>query len=165
MNSSHIKRKLYIDLQPQVVDNRVVSLLFSPFHLLSKKYTGWMLRQIAMNTKMRWTPSNLMSGLQGLFKPSVEDDGRLLRAALDDIRQAMLDCLGASGAAAYPQIQFRVAYASDLQELWYLRGDVMAVISAMDGEATARRKLARISDMFKGHLPKGLATRPSPLGD
>lgn len=124
-----------------------------------------MLRHIALNTKMRWTPSNLMSGLQGLFKSPAEDDGSRERAALDDIRQAMLDCLGASGAAAYPQIQFRVTYASDIQELWYLRGDVMAVLSATDGEATARRKLARVSDLFKGHLPKGLATRPSPLGD
>lgn len=124
-----------------------------------------MLRQTAPNTKMRWTPSNLMSGLQGLFKSPAEDDSNRTQVTLDDIRQAMLDCLGAPGAAAYPQLQLRMAYASDVQELWYLRGDLMAVIAAKDGEVTARRKLARISDMFKGHLPKGLATRPSPLGD
>lgn len=124
-----------------------------------------MLRHTALNTKMRWTPSNLVSGLQGLFKSPVEDDDRQPQAALNDIRRTMLDCLGASGAAAYPEIQLRIAYASDPQELWYLRGDLMAVIAATDGEVTARRKLARISDLFKGHLPKGLATRPSPLGD
>lgn len=106
-----------------------------------------------------------MSGLQGLFKSPAEDDSNRTQVTLDDIRQAMLDCLGAPGAAAYPQLQLRMAYASDVQELWYLRGDLMAVIAAKDGEVTARRKLARISDMFKGHLPKGLATRPSPLGD
>lgn len=124
-----------------------------------------MLRHIALNTKMRWSPSNLMSSLHSLFTGPAEDDGSRARAALQDIRQAMLKCLGIAGAAAYPQIQFRITYASELQELWYLRGDVMAVIAAMEGEVTARRELAHISDLFKGHLPKGLATRPSPLGD
>jgi len=83
---------------------------------------------------------------------------------LNDIRHAMLDVLGDRGAQAYPVVQLRVTYADDVQDLWYLRGDVMAAIAAMDGEATAREQLADVSAMFKGLLPSGLSSRASPLG-
>lgn len=83
---------------------------------------------------------------------------------LNDIRQAMLGMLGDRGAQAYPVVQLRVTYADDVQDLWYLRGDVMAAIAAMHGEAIAREQLAAVSAMFKGLLPSGLSTRRSPLG-
>ncbi len=84
-------------------------------------------------------------------------------SALNDIRQAMLDVLGDRGAMAYPMVKLRLTYANDVQDLWYLRGDVMAAIAALDGEATARKQLAILSAMFKGQLPSGLASRFSPL--
>jgi hypothetical protein len=61
-------------------------------------------------------------------------------------------------------VELKVVRANDLQELWYLRGDLMAAIAAVHGEAIARRNLIQISDMFKGFLPKALTSRPSPLG-
>jgi hypothetical protein len=57
----------------------------------------------------------------------------------------------------------RITEAIDLQDLWYLRGDVMAALAEIEGEASARRKLNQVSNMFKGLLPKGLSSRPSPL--
>ena len=62
-------------------------------------------------------------------------------------------------------VRLRVTYADSLQDLWYLRGDVMASISAENGESVARAKIAQISEMFKGNLPNGLGSRPSPLAD
>jgi hypothetical protein len=109
---------------------------------------------------MRWTPSTLMNSLlKGGNAAKVRRD----TAALNDIRQAMLDVLGDRGAMAYPVVKWRVTYANDVQDLWYLRGDVMAAIAAMDGEATARKQLAIVTAMFKGQLPSGLASRFSPL--
>lgn len=85
--------------------------------------------------------------------------------AMDQIRQAMLESMGDPVTEAYPVVRLRVSYANDLQDLWYLRGDVMAAIAAMHGEAIARSKLTQISDLFKGLLPPGLSSRPSPLGN
>jgi hypothetical protein len=76
----------------------------------------------------------------------------------------MLHVLGERGALSYPVVQLRVTYADDVQDLWYLRGDVMAAIAAMDGEVAARDQLAEVSAMFKGLLPSGLSSRASPLG-
>jgi hypothetical protein len=101
--------------------------------------------------------------MQSLFNGLSGSTNARCQAALEDVRQAMLDGLDESGVVGSPRL--RVAYANDLQDLWYLRGDLMAAIAAMDGEVVARQKLVEISDMFKGHLPRGLASRPSPLGD
>ncbi len=76
----------------------------------------------------------------------------------------MLDCLAHYGKDATSLVHLRVSYAKDIQDLWYLRGDVMAVIASADGEVVAKDKLSEISVRFKGLLPKGLVTRPSPLG-
>lgn len=110
---------------------------------------------------MRWTPSNLMNSL---LKNTQTSRPKLGTPTLDDIRQAMLHVLGERGALAYPVVQLRVTYADDVQDLWYLRGDVMAAIAAMDGEVAARDQLAEVSAMFKGLLPSGLSSRASPLG-
>ncbi len=110
---------------------------------------------------MRWAPSSLMGSLlKGGHAAKAKRDA----LALDDIRHAMLAVLGDRGAEAYPVVQLRVTYADDVQDLWYLRGDVMAAIAAIDGEAAARERLATVSAMFKGLLPNGLGSRPSPLG-
>ncbi len=114
---------------------------------------------------MRWTPSNLVTGMQSLFNGLTGGDDARFQCILDDVRHAMLDSMDESGATGSLVVRSRVTYARDLQDLWYLRGDVMAAIAAIDGELIARRKLVQISDMFKGHLPRGLSSRPSPLGD
>ena len=75
----------------------------------------------------------------------------------------MLSTLGESGAKQFPHVARRVRYATDVQALWYLRGDLMAALAALHGEAVARQKVQRISDMFQGLLPGGMTSRPSPL--
>jgi hypothetical protein len=75
----------------------------------------------------------------------------------------MLAALGEAGSKHFPQITRRIRYANDVQALWYLRGDLMAALAAMHGEMAAREKVAGVTDMFRGLLPSGLNSRPSPL--
>ena len=112
---------------------------------------------------MSWIPSTLVTGVQNLFSGHSGNHTERVQVALEDIREAMLDSLGVTGAAAPSKLEMKVTYANDLNDLWYLRGDVMAAISAKCGEAQARRKLDHISDMFRGLLPKSLASRPNNL--
>lgn len=107
----------------------------------------------------------MITGVQSLFNSLSGGTDDRFQSALDDVRQAMLDGLDESNAIGHPVVRLRVTYARDLQDLWYLRGDLMAAIAGADGEAVARQKLVHISNMFKGHLPRGLSSRPSPLGD
>jgi len=115
---------------------------------------------------MRWILSSLINEIQNLLyrRPHhAPCDGII---ALNNIREAMLDCLDGwdgKGENPHAQVERKIVYANNLQDLWYLRGDVMAIIASIDGEAAARNRIARISDMFKGLLPKGLKSRPSPL--
>lgn len=81
----------------------------------------------------------------------------------EGIRQLMLNELGEFGEKHYPKIALRVRYAQDAQGLWYARGDVMAVLSAMQGETIARQKVSSITKMFEGLLPGSLGSRRSSL--
>lgn len=114
---------------------------------------------------MSWIPFTLVTGMQNLFSGFDKTQALRTESALEDIREAMLEGLGVSGDVAVSKLERRVTHAADLQDLWYLRGDIMAAIAAADGEALARQKLNQISDMFKGLLPKALTSRPSPLGE
>jgi hypothetical protein len=46
-----------------------------------------------------------------------------------------------------------------VEALWYLRQDVMVALSAIDGEAAARRQMKAINSMFKGGLPGSMGPR------
>ncbi|HZY18622.1 MAG TPA: hypothetical protein VFE82_09075 [Ramlibacter sp.] len=94
---------------------------------------------------------------------SVQPTDSILDTSLEDIREKMLDLLGDFGPAKFPHVTRRIRYAGDLQGLWYLRGDLMAALAAMHGEAVARERIQAITKMFRGLLPGGLASRPSPL--
>ena len=88
----------------------------------------------------------------------------MLENGLEDIREAMLSVLGNDGAKQFPQATRRIRYATDIKDLWYLRGDLMGVLAKLYDEATARKTMASINAQFQGLLPGGLNSRPSPLG-
>ena len=54
--------------------------------------------------------------------------------------------------------------AVSVEALWFLRGEMMAVLSRSRGEALALEQISEISEMFDDLLPEGLRSRPSPLG-
>ena len=115
--------------------------------------------------RFRWAATYLISGLQGLVGHRGVGQPSRMQASMRDIRIAMLECLVQNGADAKSVIHMRVAYANDIQDLWYLRGDVMAVIASREGEVAAKKKLAQISVRFDGLLPRALTARNSPLCD
>lgn len=114
---------------------------------------------------MRWLKPNLRASIYGLLgHPAPPSDSRL-ENALEDLRESMLDLLGPTGPKQFPLVIRRIRYATDVQALWYLRGDLLAALAAMHGERAAREQVAEITARFKGLLPAGLHSRPSPLVD
>jgi predicted urease superfamily metal-dependent hydrolase len=111
---------------------------------------------------MRWVKSNLLS-IYGLLSNPAEPTASVLENGTEDIRESMLDALGESGSRHFPQVTRRIRYASDIQALWYLRGDLMGALASMHDEETARQKIASITAQFRGLLPGTMASRPSPL--
>jgi hypothetical protein len=112
---------------------------------------------------MRWLKPNLRNSLYGLLGNPVAPSESILENGTEDIREAMLGVLGEAGPRHFPQITRRIRYANDIQALWYLRGDLMAALASMHGEAKAREKLASVTAQFQGLLPGGMNSRPSPL--
>jgi hypothetical protein len=110
---------------------------------------------------MRWAPSNLMIGF--LRAKRTAGNVKEYSCALDDIRMTMLELMGDRCAQAFPVLHVQVTYANNVEDLWYLRGDVMVAIASFDGEVIARDKLTKVTSKFKGLLPDGLNRRPSTL--
>lgn len=114
---------------------------------------------------MRWNASILNTDIKKLFIK----DGEALPArhvlAMENIRETMLDCVDTYGGKGSQSLKDRIHCAKDVHDLWYLRGDLLAQIAGVAGEVKAREETALLSNMFKGLLPKGMASRPSPLSN
>lgn len=72
-----------------------------------------------------------MTRMRSLFAGSSSNDSILIGCSLDSVREAMLDAMGASGTSGYPLVRLRLSYANEIQDLWYLREDLMSVIAAI----------------------------------
>ncbi|MES2786948.1 MAG: hypothetical protein V4684_15900 [Pseudomonadota bacterium] len=112
---------------------------------------------------MRWLKPNLRNSLYALLGNPVQPSESILENGTEDIRDSMLACLGDQGAKDFPQITRRIRYATDIQALWYLRGDLMAALASIQGEKVARERVAALTAQFQGLLPGGLNSRPSRL--
>ena len=71
----------------------------------------------------------------------------------------MLSLLQVHGGKATARITQRVHFADDIESLWYLRQDLLLTLSALNGEAAARRQLREINSLFKGRLPETMVPR------
>jgi hypothetical protein len=114
---------------------------------------------------MRWFKPNLRSSLHAIFSSSFphSDPTAVMQYGIDDIRQAMLGLMTDGQDERFPHVVRRIRYATDVQALWFLRGDLMGALASSCGEAAAREKLESVSEMFEDLLPNGLRSRPSPL--
>ncbi len=114
---------------------------------------------------MRWFKPNLRGSIHALFSSSFPTGhaAELGEIGMEDIRESMLALLAEVGEQRAPHVTRRVRYAPDVHSLWYLRGDLMAVLASVQGEAVAREKIVALSQLFEGILPEGLRSRPSPL--
>ncbi|MBG9387277.1 hypothetical protein [Caenimonas aquaedulcis] len=114
---------------------------------------------------MKFSRNDFKNSISGLIlrRPAPPSDS-VLEDGIEDIREAMLQMLGERGIKEFAATTRRIRYATEIQDLWYLRGDLMAALAGLDGEVTAREKIARINTRFQGLLPGDLNSRPSPLG-
>ena len=114
---------------------------------------------------MRWFKTkDLRSSIYAMFSvttaatPRAEDP-----ATMDQIREAMLAMAAVDPGERAAGLARRIRYATDLQTLWFMRGEIMQLLAQDHGEAAAREKVDELSSMFTHLLPSGLRSRPSPL--
>lgn len=108
---------------------------------------------------MRWTASSFMNGVNTLIRGGSGQKEQNSPKSIQEIRDAMLVAMGSVASDRFAVIQLRVTYADDIEDLWYLRGDVMAAIASQYGEVLAREKVAGISQMFVGLVPRALTSK------
>lgn len=115
---------------------------------------------------MRWFKTkDLRSSIYAMFSVSTSaaspraDDA----ATMDQIREAMLTLAADDAGDRGAGLARRIRYATDLQALWFMRGELMQLLARSHGEAAAREKVDELSTMFTNLLPSALRSRPSPL--
>jgi hypothetical protein len=74
---------------------------------------------------------------------------------VDCVRAAMLGCLADAlpDQTNRPPVWAKINGAGDMQTLWYLRSDVMHLLSDHCGESVAASRLDSLTELFRGHLP------------
>jgi hypothetical protein len=104
---------------------------------------------------MRWISSQIFKDFGTAVASSIWPRKKASPVSVHEIRQAMLESLGELAEKHFPLVQLRITYAIDIEDLWYLRGDVMSAIASKNGEAFAKEKISQISEMFVGLVPSG----------
>ena len=94
---------------------------------------------------MRWAKTSLRNSFFGWMAHQSPAEPS---ARLEDIRKAMLQLLEQSPDGRNSAVERKVLFAHDLDELWYVRPDLMTAIAAARGESVARQCLADITRMF-----------------
>ena len=115
---------------------------------------------------MRWSKPNIRSGMHSLLGKSSPAAAVDRDAHIEAIRNAMLLCLEPftdHSDRHFVQVQNRIRFCTNAEDLWYLRGDVMALLSANRGELAARQSVDGLAPLFEGMLPRSLTDRPARL--
>lgn len=104
---------------------------------------------------MSWKISRFTTSLMGLLRESGQDSS--LDDRMEDIREAMLDCLSnvLKDQVVRPAVWGKVMHATDIEGLWFQRSDLMAVLSAHQGETSAREQLNYLTEQFRGLMSSG----------
>ena len=114
---------------------------------------------------MRWFKTkDLRSSIYAMFSVSTRTSFAPDAATMDQIREAMLALASEDPGERSAGLARRIRYATELQALWFMRGEVMQLLARLHGEAVAREKVDELRALFSDLLPSGLRSRPSPLG-
>lgn len=115
---------------------------------------------------MRWLKPSLRNSLHAIFSAGISPAGQPADSgiSLDDIRLRMTELLAEETDERAAAVRRRIRYADQVESLWFLRGELMAVLARSRGEAVALALVSSVSEMFDDLLPEGLRSRPSPLG-
>lgn len=100
--------------------------------------------------------------------PRPSRPGRLGRdhavdAATERFRTLLVELVRGVATDRAVRLARRLKVAGDLQALWFMRSEVMALLAPVHGEAEAMHRLELISASVRESLPSGLRSRPSPL--
>jgi hypothetical protein len=113
---------------------------------------------------MRWFKTkDLRSSIYAMFSVTTRASHAGDAATMDEIREAMLGLISEDAGERAAGLTRRIRYATDLQALWFMRGEVMQLLARDQGEMLAREKVDELSSLFADLLPSGLRSRPSPL--
>ena len=107
--------------------------------------------------------SRFASSFVALLGPSADSAHDSLT---EEIRDAMHEAIAPliENTDRVPSIWRRIAVAPDIDSLWYLRGDLFAMLSESRGELSARTSLTTITEMFRGAIPDTLMPKNRRLG-
>lgn len=107
--------------------------------------------------------TTLRSSLTALFSfstsPAPPPDE--VTATLEDVRASMLELAASCPREHSEKLAFRIRYAPEVQTLWFMRSELMAVLARTYGEAVAREKVVGLGVEFSGLLPRSLQSRHS----
>lgn len=102
----------------------------------------------------RWKNSKIAVHLMSLWSEAANE--RVLDSRMEAVRGAMLNELfDALDTRAQRTILFvKLKGACEIQTLWFLRSDLMLVLSEALGESEAKQRLDALTRLFKGMIPK-----------
>ena len=83
--------------------------------------------------------------------------------ACGQVRRDMLAQVARCEGAEAAVLRLRVQRALDLASLWHQRARLMQLLAEQFGETDARRSLASVDTVIRGHWPDAPVSRPSPL--
>jgi hypothetical protein len=100
------------------------------------------------------------SSFAGLLADSTILD---IDSRVEDVRTKMTEAVAPHlmDAENVPDILIKIAKAGDVQTLWYLRSDLLNLISEQVGERSAHQKLLVITEMFRGLVPDRQMPKPN----
>ena len=116
-------------------------------------------KPVTLRFHMRWLKPNIRGSIYALLGHGSGPSPEHVRAAIERIREAMLELLGHEGRSAHPLLARRLEFATELQTLWYARSELMAIRASVRGEARARQEVEEITALFQGVLPVSLSRR------
>ena len=78
---------------------------------------------------------------------------------LEKIRNAMLSVVRSYCRAADFHLEFKINYARDVGELWYLRSDLMQALCDHQDETRAHALMVGVTTLFVGHHPAAVNSK------
>lgn len=78
---------------------------------------------------------------------------------LETIRGSMIDLLPMTSTRQAHWLHKRLRQAREVQDLWYLRSDLLQALARVEGEKAARQRLTKITALFEGVLPAAMLQR------
>ncbi len=109
---------------------------------------------------MRWAKTSLRNSFFGwMANESVAETNGDLEA----IRQVMLHALAQNQDGLNSTVERKLLFAHDIDQLWYVRPELMTAIAESRGEAEANRCLADITRRFEDHAPGRFKRKGRPV--